>query len=129
MLPQGIHYAAVFLSDSSRDRVLQHAPPLHETVSADHMTLAYRPLLDLCLELPLGREAPLFVEGLACDYRVQVRCAARFFAACSAAFKLAGLHPLLQLAALWCVWEACAVAVQFYVGPSALLKGLCWLSG
>ncbi len=71
-LLQDIHYAAVFLNEASRDRLLQHAAPLHESVSADHMTLAYRPSLDLCLELPLGREAALFVEGAACDYRAQV---------------------------------------------------------
>ena len=69
---QGIHYAAVFLNEASRDRLLQHAAPLHESVSADHMTLAYRPSLDLCLELPLAREAALFVEGAVCDYRTQV---------------------------------------------------------
>lgn len=73
LLVQGIHYAAVFLSDSSRDRVLQFAPPLHEAVSADHLTMAYRPSLQACLELPLGREAQLFVEGVASDYRAQVR--------------------------------------------------------
>lgn len=69
---QGIHYAGVFLAEPSRDRVLQHAPPLHESVSADHMTLAYRPSLEACLELPLGEDAPLFVEGVAADYRAQV---------------------------------------------------------
>lgn len=68
---QGVHYAAVFLTEESKDRVLHSAPPLHEAVSADHMTLAYRPTLDQCLELPLGRQAALFVEGVVSDYRAQ----------------------------------------------------------
>lgn len=36
------------------------------------MTLAYRPSLEACLELPLGEDAPLFVEGVAADYQTQV---------------------------------------------------------
>jgi hypothetical protein len=71
--PQGLrpHYAAVFLTEKSRAALLQHAPPLHETVSADHMTLAYRPTPEACTALPLGRDVPLFVAGAAADYRTQ----------------------------------------------------------
>ena len=65
------HYAAVFLTDKSRQQLLQHVPPLHEVVTADHMTVAYQPSLDECLALPLGREAALFVAGAAADYRAQ----------------------------------------------------------
>jgi hypothetical protein len=65
------HYAAVFLTDKSRQQLLQHVAPLHEEVSADHMTAAYKPSVQQCLQLPLGREAALFVVGAASDWRAQ----------------------------------------------------------
>lgn len=73
--PQGLHphYAAVFLSERAQQMVLQHVPPLHEAVTADHMTLSYKPTPAQCRQLPLGSEAQLFVEGAAADYRAQAR--------------------------------------------------------
>ena len=70
-LPLHPHYAAIFLTDKSRQQLLQHVAPLHEDVSADHMTLAYKPSVQQCLQLPLGREAALFVVGAASDWRAQ----------------------------------------------------------
>jgi hypothetical protein len=70
-LPLHPHYAAIFLTDKSRQQLLQHVAPLHEDVSADHMTLAYKPAVQQCLQLPLGREAALFVVGAASDWRAQ----------------------------------------------------------
>lgn len=67
------HYAAVFLTDASRQALLQHVAPLHEDVSADHMTIGFKPAVEACLGLPLGREAALFIVGVAADYRAQVR--------------------------------------------------------
>ena len=34
--------------------------------------MAYKPTLAQCLQLPLGRDAALFVVGAAADYRAQV---------------------------------------------------------
>ena len=67
-----VHFAGVFLLDDSKRRLLDCVAPLHEELHADHVTLAYRPTPALYRGLPLGRPAPLFVAGVASDYRTQV---------------------------------------------------------
>ncbi len=100
------HYAAVFLTDRSREQLLQHVAPLHESISADHMTMAYKPSLQQCCGLPLGREAALFIVGVAADYRAQVGML--FVGSLRLVAGLSQLKGGLQAAA-WCAGKAAAV--------------------
>lgn len=65
-------YVAVFLTQESRDVLLSIAPPLHPLVSADHMTLAYKPLsVQQLLSFPLGASVQLSITGTTADSRAQ----------------------------------------------------------
>ncbi|WIA09664.1 hypothetical protein OEZ85_009050 [Tetradesmus obliquus] len=65
-------YVAVFLTQESRDVLLSMVPPLHPLVSADHMTLAYKPLnVQQLLSFPLGASVQLSITGSTADSRVQ----------------------------------------------------------
>ena len=111
------HYAAVFLTDRSREQLLQHVAPLHETISADHMTIAYKPTPQQCRSLPLGQEAALFIGGVAADYRAQV--GTRSIACCGmavhsvwlvAAALMALTAPCLPLQPAWHIHsQACHI--------------------
>ncbi|KAF6256253.1 hypothetical protein COO60DRAFT_130697 [Scenedesmus sp. NREL 46B-D3] len=65
-------YVAVFLTQESRDVLLAMVPPLHRLVTADHMTLAYKPLtVQQLLTFPLGASVQLSIIGAAADSRAQ----------------------------------------------------------
>jgi hypothetical protein len=65
-------YVAVFLTQESRDVLLAMVPPLHPLVTADHMTLAYKPLsVQQLLAFPLGATVQLNIIGTAADSRAQ----------------------------------------------------------
>jgi hypothetical protein len=64
-------YAAVFLTAESKEVLRAMIPPVHAAVSADHMTLAYKPTIPQLLSLPLGVEVQLKVQGMAADSRAQ----------------------------------------------------------
>lgn len=64
-------YVAVFLTQESRDVLLAMVPPAHPLVSADHMTLAYKPSVQQLLDLPLGAHVQLKIIGSAADSRAQ----------------------------------------------------------
>ncbi|KAL6062134.1 DNA repair exonuclease SbcCD D subunit [Balamuthia mandrillaris] len=49
-----IEYTAIFLSDSSRQKLLEKFPPIYPKVTCDHVTLAYAPSLQQVRELPVG---------------------------------------------------------------------------
>jgi hypothetical protein len=65
-------FVAVFLTQESRDVLLAMVPPLHPLVTADHMTLAYKPLsVQQLLAFPLGASVQLNITGTAADSRAQ----------------------------------------------------------
>jgi hypothetical protein len=65
-------YVAVFLTQESRDVLLAMVPPLHPLVTADHMTLAYKPIsMQQLLSFPLGASVQLSIIGSAADSRAQ----------------------------------------------------------
>lgn len=66
------YFAGVFLTASSRDALCSHFPPTHSDVSADHVTLRYRPDLDFCRQLPLGKSVILHTAGCLSNSRIQV---------------------------------------------------------
>ena len=59
-----LYYAGVFLDPLSRARLLSWAQPMHSCLSADHMTLLFRPGLEAAEKLPLGStvELPLLAK-------------------------------------------------------------------
>ena len=64
-------YAAVFLTLESKEVLRAMISPMHASVSADHMILAYKPTIPHLLSLPLGVEVQLKVLGMAADSRAQ----------------------------------------------------------
>lgn len=56
-----LHYAAVFLTAAAQLKLLNHSPPRHPRVFADHVTLLYKPSLELVpslFRLPAVRRGP-----------------------------------------------------------------------
>lgn len=68
-----IYYAGVFLTPTSQRLLRQAVAPRHPEVSADHVTLKFKPGRDACLQLPLGTSILIRVTGLASTTEVQVR--------------------------------------------------------
>lgn len=71
--PPVLHYAAVFLDPLSRAKLLAWAQPMHSCLSADHMTLLFRPSLADAKQLPLGTTEELTVLAKMHDAVTQVR--------------------------------------------------------
>lgn len=67
-----LHYAAVFLDPLSRAKLLAWAQPMHSCLSADHMTLLFRPSLADAKQLPLGTTEELTVLAKMHDAVTQV---------------------------------------------------------
>lgn len=92
--------------------------PFMLQISADHMTMAYKPTPAQCLQLPLGRDAALFVVGAAADYRAQVRTPAcqgeRAGVARSVAGRLAGCPCPRAHALLLCMLAGCALMLLIW---------------
>eukprot|EP00878_Enallax_costatus_P022975 GHUV01024418.1.p1 GENE.GHUV01024418.1~~GHUV01024418.1.p1 ORF type:complete len:476 (+),score=74.09 GHUV01024418.1:453-1880(+) len=70
-----VMYVGVFLTPASREVLLSVVPPKHPCISADHMTLAYKPSIIQLLDYPLGVEVPLKILGHAADSRAQAAVA------------------------------------------------------
>lgn len=64
-------YVGVFLTPESRERLLSFVPPLYEQVTADHLTIMFKPD-DLTVEnMPIGKKVRLKLVGHAHDDLVQ----------------------------------------------------------
>ena len=62
-----VRYAAVFLDAASRAALLAAVPPRYPCVTADHVTLAFRPPAAAAAALPLGTTIGVDVVGMADD--------------------------------------------------------------
>ena len=67
-------YAGVFLDPLSTARLLSFASPKHSKLSADHLTMVYRPSQDILSSLTLGLVVDLQVLGKVEDSALQVNC-------------------------------------------------------
>lgn len=67
-----LHYAAIFLDPLSRAKLLSWAQPMHSCLTADHMTLLFRPSLEDAENLPLGTTVELSVLAKMHDSVTQV---------------------------------------------------------
>ena len=67
-----LYYAGVFLDPLSRAKLLSWAQPMHSCLSADHMTLLFRPGLEAAEKLPLGCTVELPVLAKMHDAVTQV---------------------------------------------------------
>ena len=65
-------YAGIFLEPLSRARLLSWSPPRHSKLSADHLTLMYRPIQNQLDSLTLGLQVELQMIYRAEDSAVQV---------------------------------------------------------
>ncbi|KAL0032695.1 hypothetical protein WJX79_003892 [Trebouxia sp. C0005] len=79
--PRSLHppllYAGIFLDPLSTARLLSFAPPKHSKLSADHLTMIYRPSQELLRSLTLGLAVDFQVLGKIEDSTLQavaVRC-------------------------------------------------------
>ncbi len=66
-------YAGIFLDPLSTARLLSFASPKHSQLSADHLTMIYRPSQDFLSGLTLGLVVDLQVLGKVEDSALQVR--------------------------------------------------------
>ena len=66
-------YAGIFLDDAARDQLLSLAPAVFANVSADHLTLRFRPSTDWLRQLPLGQHVTLTSMYEAIQDGIQVR--------------------------------------------------------
>eukprot|EP00051_Salpingoeca_urceolata_P020519 m.308832 g.308832 ORF g.308832 m.308832 type:complete len:1714 (-) comp19634_c2_seq15:115-5256(-) len=64
-------YSAVFLDESSRQRLLARFPPVHPEVFADHMTICFEPSRELLATLPIGQPVELTVKAHVHDSKGQ----------------------------------------------------------
>lgn len=67
-----LYYAGVVLDPLSRAKLLSWAQPMHSCLSADHMTLLFRPGLEAAEKLPLGSTVELPVLAKMHDAVTQV---------------------------------------------------------
>ena len=65
-------YAGIFLDPLSAARLLSWAPPRHSKLSADHLTLLYRPSQEQMQSLTLGLQVDLPIVAKAHDLAIQV---------------------------------------------------------
>lgn len=75
--PRSLHppllYAGIFLDPLSTARLLSFAPPKHSKLSADHLTMIYRPSQELLRSLTLGLAVDFQVLGKIEDSTLQVQ--------------------------------------------------------
>lgn len=58
-------YVGVFLSPAEKEKLLALIPPTHNVPYADHLTIAFKPSLDLLKALPIGEMVTFTVIGYA----------------------------------------------------------------
>ena len=69
--PAVVLFAAVFVTQKSRRRLLEVYPATHPTINADHVTLCFAPSDDYTEKLQLGQTVQLAVLGMGDDGHVQ----------------------------------------------------------
>lgn len=76
LLVQGpeVLYAGIFLDAAARQKIMAAVPPAFSNVSADHVTLCYRPSTEWLCSLPLGALESLTISFEAMQDGIQVSC-------------------------------------------------------
>ena len=80
LLVQGpeVLYAGIFLDAAECQKIMAAAPPAFSNITADHVTLCYRPSTEWLYSLPLGAVESLTISYEACRDGVQVACCDSF---------------------------------------------------
>lgn len=66
-----VQYVALTLDKNSRSMLLEHIPPAHENVTADHVTLVHEPGVHELAMFAEGEPVPIKVVGYVVDERGQ----------------------------------------------------------